>query len=125
RLRRLSYYLFAIARKKKPPVMMTSPSHEIAFKGPIDILINHGTGSAAEMFSGVMQAKKRAKLIGSTTAGATYLKSIYDFEDKSSIFMITSLTFFFDRRVFPENGLTPDIQVQDNDDALAASVQKN
>jgi carboxyl-terminal processing protease len=114
--------LFAIVRKRKPPVMLTAPSKEVAYDGPIEILVSHGTGSAAEMFSGVMQAKKRAKLVGNTTAGATYLKGIYDFEDKSALFMITSLTFFFDRRVFPENGLTPDLLLNDNDDALTAAI---
>ncbi len=39
--------------------------------------------------------------------------------------MITSLTFFFDRRVFPEKGLTPDIALNANDDALNIATRKN
>lgn len=101
--------LFTIARKKQKPVMLTSPITKEKFTGMIDILVDETTASAAEMMSGVLQAKKLARIIGHRTAGATYLKSIYDFSDGSMIFMITSLTFFFDRRVFPSEGLTPDI----------------
>lgn len=111
-------FLFAIARKRQKPVMLASPPKEALYQGPVFILVNNRTGSAAEMFSGVLQSKKIAKLYGVKTAGATYLKSIYDFEDKSMIFMITSLTFFPDRSVFPKDGLIPDITLAESDDAM-------
>lgn len=111
-------FLFAIARKKQRPVMMTSPPETLRYTGDLDILVDSKTGSAAEMFSGVLQAKKRARLIGQRTAGATYLKSIYDFEDGSMVFMLTSLTFFFDKRVFPADGLTPDVDLAIPEDAM-------
>lgn len=98
--------------------MLTSPAKKELFEGSLYILVNSKTGSAAEMMSGVLQRKGVAKLVGEKTAGATYLKSIYDFEDKSMIFMITSLTFFYDRAVFPKNGLTPDILLDANTDSL-------
>lgn len=116
-------FLFAIARKKQKPVMLASPNQSIRYEGPVTLLVNHKTGSAAEMFSGVLRSKKRAKLIGQKTAGATYLKSIYDFEDKSMIFMITSLTFLPDKSVFPKDGLTPDILLKENEDALQYTFQ--
>ncbi len=110
--------LFAIARKKQRPVMLTAPAQPVSYKGLITILVNHETGSAAEMFSGILQTKKIAQLIGQKTAGATYLKSIYDFDDGSMVFMITSLTYFYDRRVFPSDGLTPDIILTEDQDNL-------
>ena len=116
--------LFAVARKKKRPVMLTAPSQPLSYHGPVTILVNHKTGSAAEMFSGLMQAKKMADLAGERTAGATYLKSIYDFEDGSMIFMITSLTFFYDRRVFPPDGLTPDTVLTHETDSLRFVLDK-
>ena len=111
-------HLFAIARKKKSPVMLTAPATALKIKAPVTVLVNQKTGSAAEMFSGMLQAKKIAVLVGEKTAGATYLKSIYDFDDGSMVFMITSLTFFYDRRVYPADGLTPDTPLAEGQDAL-------
>ena len=111
-------FLFAISRKKQRPVMLTAPLKPIRIDAPATVLVNERTGSAAEMFSGLLQAKKIATLVGQKTAGATYLKSNYDFEDGSMLFMITSLTFFFDRRVFPANGLTPDVPLDKKIDSL-------
>ena len=116
--------LFAIARKKKKPVMLMAPSQDVSYRGSATVLVNKKTGSAAEMFSGILQAKKIAKLTGQKTAGATYLKSIYDFEDKSMIFMITSLTYLYDRRVYPPDGLTPDITVGGDEDSLRVTLDK-
>ena len=116
--------LFAIARKKKRPVMLTAPSQPVSYHGPITMLVNHKTGSAAEMFSGILQSKKLADLVGEKTAGATYLKSIYDLGDGSLIFMITSLTYFYDHRVYPADGLTPDTLLPSGGDSLRFTLDK-
>jgi len=110
--------LFAIFRKKQKPIMLTAPAKPTHYSGPVRILVNQKTGSAAEMFSGILQAKKIALLVGQQTAGATYLKSMYDFDDGSTLFMITSLTFFYDRRLFPPNGIAPDIALPESEDGL-------
>ena len=115
--------LFAIARKKQRPVMLSSPPQPVAYHGPVTILVNQKTGSAAEMFSGLMQAKQIAVLVGQKTAGATYLKGLYDLGDGSTIFMITSLTYFYDRRVFPPDGIVPDTLLNDNEDSLKFALE--
>jgi len=110
--------LFAIARRKHRPVLLTAPPQTVAYHGPVTVLVNAKTGSAAELFSGLIQAKKIGTLVGQQTAGATYLKSLFDLGDGSTIFMITSLTFFYDRRVYPPDGLTPDTVLPDTEDTL-------
>ena len=110
--------LFTIARKSQRPLMLLSPKTKEHFSGEIVVLVDENTASAAEMMSGVLQAKNRAVLVGQKTAGSTYLKSIYDFQDGSMIIMITSLTFYFDRRPFPEDGLTPDRILEKGEDPL-------
>lgn len=115
--------LFAIARKKKRPVMLTAPAQPTAYHGPLTVLVNQKTGSAAELFSGLVQAKKIGDLVGQKTAGATYLKSIYDLDGGSAIFMITSLTFFYDRRVYPPEGLDPDTVLAEDKDSLKVVLE--
>lgn len=116
--------LFAIARKKQRPFMLQAPAQPLSLKCPLTILVDRQTGSASEMFSGVLQAKRLAVLVGQKTAGATYLKNIFDFEDGSMIFMVTSLTFFYNRNVFPADGLTPNIYLVDKQDALQFVLQQ-
>lgn len=116
--------LFAVARKKKKPVMLAAPAQPISYRGPMTVLVDEKTGSAAETLSGLLQAKGVATLVGHRTAGATYLKSIFDFDDGSLLFMITSLTFFYDRRVFPADGLTPDVTVEDGGDILRSALDR-
>ena len=76
-----------------------------------------------QLFSGLVQAKKIGDLVGQKTAGATYLKSIYDLDGGSAIFMITSLTFFYDRRVYPPDGLDPDTVLAEDKDSLKVVLE--
>ena len=46
------------------------PLHEGAWQGPLLVLVNAGTGSAAELFAAVLQDNQAAVVIGSPTAGA-------------------------------------------------------
>ena len=42
---------------------------EDAYRGPVVILVNAGSASGSELFSGVMQATQRAKIVGEPTCG--------------------------------------------------------
>lgn len=51
------------------PLKLESYPQESAFTGPLAILMNKGTGSAAEVFAAGMQDNKRAELFGEKTSG--------------------------------------------------------
>ncbi|MCG3175487.1 MAG: putative CtpA-like serine protease [Candidatus Omnitrophica bacterium] len=114
--------LFAIARKRQRPVLLTAPPQPLRYGGQTLVLVNERTGSAAEVLSGILQAKGIARLIGSKTAGGAYLKGVHDFEDGSMVFMVTSLTFLYDRRVFPADGIVPDSPLPPGVDALRTAL---
>lgn len=114
--------LFAIARKKQKPVLLTAPTQPLRYSGRVSVLINARTGSAAEVLSGILQAKGLARLVGVQTAGGAYLKGVHDFEDGSMIFMVTSLTFLYNRQVFPADGLKPDVVLTPDVDALKIAL---
>ena len=86
-------------------------SEEYKFEGPMVILVNKESGSAAELFSGVMQQKGRAVLMGQNTAGQVMLKSMFDLDDKAMLLLITSRGHYPDGRTFSFNGLDPDNKV--------------
>lgn len=84
---------------------------EYKFEGPMVILVDKESGSAAELFSGVMQQKGRAVLMGENTSGQVMLKSMFDLDDKGMLLLITSRGHYPDGRTFSFNGLDPDNKV--------------
>lgn len=78
------------------------------FDWPLVILVDKGTGSASELFSGIMQDRKRAMVIGEKTAGQVLLKSMFDMSDGSSLALVTARGHFPDGRPFPFDGVVPD-----------------
>jgi len=84
------------------------------YKGPIAILVDKESGSSSELFSGVLQKRGRAVLIGTNTAGKVLLKSMFHFDDGSMLLLVTARGHFYDGAVFDFNGLTPDKPVEDS-----------
>ena len=76
------------------------------------------TASAAETLSAVLQRKHLATVVGQETAGAHVLKSVYDYEDGSSLMLVTSKTFYHDLVAFPNGGILPDIVLSPDVDSM-------
>jgi C-terminal peptidase prc len=74
---------------------------------PIAVLVDKGTGSASELFSGVLQDRKRAIILGEDTAGQVLLKSMYDLSDGSTLALVNARGHFPDGRPFPFDGVHP------------------
>jgi carboxyl-terminal processing protease len=49
------------------------------------LIVNHGTASAAEIFSGSLKANNRVKLVGVPTFGKDTIQLVFDLQDKSSL----------------------------------------
>lgn len=86
---------------------------EFKYEGPMVILVNKESGSAAELFAGVMRQKGRALLMGENTSGQVMLKSMFDLEDKGMLLLITSRGHYADGRTFSFSGLDPDNKVSE------------
>jgi len=78
------------------------------FSGPVVVLVDADTGSAAELFSGVMQFKGRAVVLGVNTAGQILLKSMFPMDDGSMIALVKARGYYPDGTVFSFDGITPD-----------------
>jgi len=100
--------LFYFQRKNRAQIMLKAPNFKEIFNGPIAILIDKGSGSASELFSGTLHDHGKAILIGEESAGKTFLKSLYHFEDESMLALVTSLAYLFNGKVFGTDGLKPD-----------------
>lgn len=112
---------FAYFQKKgKPKAILDVPEIPESFRyaKPIAILVDQESGSAAELFSGVLQRFGRATLFGTHTAGAVLLKSMFNLKDESMLLLVTSRGHFADGSVFSFGGLTPDHLLEETGDSL-------
>jgi len=83
-------------------------------------LVNKESGSASELFSGVLQKYKRAVLVGAPTAGKVFLKSMFHFDDESMLLLVTARGFFPDGSVFEFDGVKPDVIMDEGtEDAIS------
>lgn len=107
---------FAHFKKRDlPPDALDVPviPDELKFKAPIAILVNQDSGSAAELFSGIMQFRKRAVVFGTNTAGQVLLKSMFPMDDGSMIALVTAPGYYPDGTQFSFHGITPDQVIYD------------
>lgn len=98
---------------------------------PMTILIGPSTESYAEVFSGALQAKGRAKLIGQPTAGNVETLFSHEFEDGSRLWLAEEGFKLPNGESWEGEGLRPDITVatqwdehtDEDDPVIAAAVR--
>lgn len=92
------------------PIELDVPSipEEFHIRVPMVILIDQNSGSAAEMFAGIMQRRGRAVLMGENSAGQVMLKSMFHFGDESMVLLITQRGHYPQGDPYSFSGLVPD-----------------
>ena len=114
-------------RKGQSKEMLTIPgvAPQYFYDGPIVVLINKASGSASELFSGVLQKKKRAVLMGENSAGQVMLKSMFPIDDQSMVLLVTAQGKHPDGSVFSFDGITPDTRFdsKDTDKMLESAIK--
>jgi len=99
-------------RRDRPRASLDVPAipEQYHYKGDIVILIDHDSGSASELFSGVLQHRGRALLMGENSAGQVFLKSMFYLSDESMIVLVTARGHHPDGTVFSFDGLVPNMK---------------
>jgi len=102
---------FAYFQKRgRPKSWLDVPTIDERFRyeGPMVLLVNEKSGSAAELFPGILQFRGRATVIGRSTAGMVLLKHMFFFKDRSMVALLTGRGHYPDGQVFSFDGLNPD-----------------
>ena len=86
-------------------------SMNTGYHQPIVILINEGTRSAKEFLSYQLQKMHRAKLVGTTTAGAFLGAGSFNVGD-TGVLEMAILGLKVDGKLLEKNGVAPDIRVE-------------
>ncbi len=101
-------------------------TNEEQFSKPLVVLIDGNSASASEVFAGAIQDYKVGKLVGTTSFGKGIVQTVFTLEDGSAVKLTTSEYFTPKGRNIHGDGLTPDVEVELEEELLTKlNVEKS
>ena len=94
----------------------TSSETPALYNGPLVIMIDGNTASAAEVLAGGMQEQSRAKLIGTRSFGKGTIQSITKMSNGGKLVLTTAQFFTPGGKIIHNQGITPDSCLDTADD---------
>jgi carboxyl-terminal processing protease len=86
---------------------------------PLVLLVDNGSASASEIFSGAMRDYKRATIVGVKTYGKGSVQNVNTLSDNSEL-RVTVAHFFSPNDIeIDQVGISPDVEVKITDDDIA------
>ncbi len=79
---------------------------------PLIVLVNHGSASASEIFSGSIQDHKRGVLLGEKTFGKGSVQSVIDLNDGYGLRYTAAYYYTPNGRMIHKKGIEPDIEIK-------------
>ena len=84
------------------------------FDLPLVVLVDGGTASASEIFSGAIKYNKVGKIVGETTYGKGVIQQIYPIKGDYTLKITVEEYLLPDKTSINKKGVTPDIEVKDD-----------
>jgi carboxyl-terminal processing protease len=78
---------------------------------PLVVLVNHGSASSSEVFSGAIQDYQRGPIVGEQTFGTGTVLSSWELRDHSALLLGFAYWLTPNGRMIRDGGITPDVQV--------------
>jgi carboxyl-terminal processing protease len=91
---------------------------------PVVVLVNKGTASGAEIMAGILRMALGVKLIGETTFGKGVVQEIFPLSHGGGVIFTVSRYYLADGTPVDKVGLTPDIEVQDENGQFERAIQE-
>ena len=92
---------------------------------PLIVLINNGSASAAEIFTGALKEHKRAIILGENSYGKGSVQSIIPLRNGGGMRLTISKYYLPSGKSISEVGVTPDILVEEVDDNFKIDTEKD
>ena len=89
---------------------------------PLLVLVDGASASASEIVAGALQQHGRARLVGAQTFGKGSVQLIHELGDQSSLHVTNGQWLTPAGQQISGQGLAPDVQVAEGEDALAAAI---
>jgi carboxyl-terminal processing protease len=91
---------------------------------PVVVLVNKGTASGAEIMAGILRMALGIKLIGETTFGKGVVQEIFPLSHGGGVIFTVSRYYLADGTPVDKVGLTPDVEVQDENGQFERAIQE-
>ena len=104
--------IFYTEDKNGERVDTKTSDEEHQFTKPMAVLVNGGSASASEVFSGAVQDYGIGTIIGTQTYGKGIVQTLYSLSDGSCLKLTTAQYFTPDGRNIHGEGITPDIVLE-------------
>jgi carboxyl-terminal processing protease len=99
-------------------------SSQVRFEGPLAILVNHNSASAAEIVAGALRDHKRAKIFGEPTFGKASVQGVFSFRRGDGLRVTTARYRLPGGELINGTGVEPTHPVESSPgDAAAAFLQ--
>lgn len=104
--------LFPLIHRGGVTELLQAPRLARGYAGPLAVLVDGDTASAAEMLAGAVQAYERGVVIGARTFGKGCVQEYFDAVVPSGVLRMTTLQFVMpDGKPLQQIGLTPDLRL--------------
>jgi carboxyl-terminal processing protease len=97
------------SRAAGSPTVLTATTASIRWTGPVAVLVDRGTASAAEVLAGAMQDTRRAVIVGAPTFGDATTQSAIPLSDHSTLSLTTARYLTPGRHPITGHGIAPDV----------------
>lgn len=100
---------------------VTLATDRVAFDGPVVVLVNRGSGGAAEIVASAFRSSKRGELVGVPTSGRSAVQKALSLGDGTAIVISVAQYWTPDGKPLLGEGLEPTVEVERTLDAAADS----
>lgn len=99
------------AGKNNDNVHYYTSNEDCLYDGPLAVLVDGDTASAAEVLAAGLQEQSRAKVIGARTFGKGTIQNVIQMENGGKLVLTTEQFFAPSGKIIHQNGVQPDICV--------------
>ena len=90
---------------------------------PMVVLTNGYSASASELMTGALKDYKKATVVGQKTYGKGVMQQVYPFSDGSGMVVTVAKYYTPEGTCVQDTGITPDIEVEGNDEQLKKAIE--
>lgn len=103
--------------------LQLSSKGPLAFQGPLVLLVDAGTASAAEVVAQALQGRPGVTVVGRRTFGKARVQSFYELPGGGGLHLTTGRYLSLSGVDLNGKGLRPDVEVDPDEDALGRALQ--
>lgn len=101
-----------VSRPPQANETLTATSNDITNDQRIVVLVNKQTSDGAEVVAGALKFNHRAVLLGATTAGSGFVRTVIPLPGSGHLFLVTGQIILPSGQPLQSNGIVPDITVE-------------